>query len=102
MEAALAVAALVTVLVLCLAGMAAMSMQVRCVDAAREAARLAARGDERSAVDAARRIAPAGAAVQLRRDGAFVVATVTVRSGLLPGLAIAAKAVSAAEPSSGW
>ena len=35
------------VLVLCLAGLTAVSMQVRCVDAAREAARLAARGDER-------------------------------------------------------
>ena len=53
---------MVVVLVLCLGGITAISMQVRCVvDAAREAARLAARGDERSAVDAARRIAPVGA-----------------------------------------
>jgi hypothetical protein len=74
-------------------------MQVRCVDAAREAARLAARGDERSAVDAARRVAPGGASVQVRRNGEFVIATVTVRSKLLPALAIAAKGVSAAEPS---
>ncbi|WP_328589072.1 TadE family type IV pilus minor pilin, partial [Mycobacterium interjectum] len=37
----MAVAALVVVLVLCLAGITAVSMQVRCVDAAREAARLA-------------------------------------------------------------
>ncbi len=44
-----------SVLMLCLAGIAAVSMQVRCIDAAREAARLAARGDERSAV-----AAPAG------------------------------------------
>ncbi|MGH3563546.1 MAG: TadE family type IV pilus minor pilin, partial [Mycobacterium sp.] len=57
MEAALGLAALVAVLVLCLAGVTAVSMQVRCVDAAREAARLAARGDERLAVDTARRIA---------------------------------------------
>jgi hypothetical protein len=86
------------VLVLCLAGVTAVSMQVRCVDAAREAARLAARGDERSAVDVARVIAPAGAVVQVRRDGVFVVATVTARSNLLPALAIAGTGVSAAEP----
>ncbi len=85
------------VLVLCLAGVTAVSMQVRCVDAAREAARLAARGDDRSAVDAARRIAPGGASVQVRRDGEFVVATVVAHSNLLPTLDIAAKAVSAAE-----
>ena len=75
-----------------------MSMQVRCVDAAREAARLAARGDEGSAAVAAQRIAPDGATVQLRRDGELVVATVTARSPLLPGVTIAADAVAAAEP----
>jgi hypothetical protein len=86
------------VLVLCLAGVSAVSMQVRCIDAAREAARLAARGDERSAVDAARHIAPGGAQVQLHRDGEFVVVTVTAWSRLLPALDIGAKSVSAAEP----
>ena len=92
------IAALVVVLVLCVAGLVAISMQVRCIDAAREAARLAARGDERTAVDAARRIAPAGARVQVRRDGDFLVATVVARSKLLPALDIAGRAVSAAEP----
>jgi hypothetical protein len=96
-EAALGVATLVAVLVLCLAGVTAVSMQVRCIDAAREAARLAARGDERSAVAAARGIAPAGALVQLRRDGDFVVATVTARSNLLPAVGIGATGVSAVE-----
>jgi hypothetical protein len=86
------------VLVLCVAGVTAVSMQVRCVDAAREAARLAARGDERVAVAAARRIAPAGARVRVDRDGDFLVATVVARSKLLPALDIAARAVSAAEP----
>ncbi|HYB82376.1 MAG TPA: TadE family type IV pilus minor pilin [Mycobacterium sp.] len=94
----MAIAALVVVLVLCLAGVTAVSMQVRCVDAAREAARLAARGDERSAVEAARRIAPGGARVQVRRDGDFLVATVVAHSKVLPKLDIAAEAVSAAEP----
>lgn len=86
------------VLVFCLAGITAVSMQVRCVDAAREAARLAARGDERSAVDAARRVAPTGARVQVHRDGDFVVATVVAHSNVLPSLDIAARAVSAVEP----
>ena len=98
MEAAFGVAILVAVLMLCLAGIAAVSMQVRCIDAAREAARLAARGDERSAVAAARGVAPGGAVVQLRRDGGFVVATVVARSNLLPVLHIAATGVSAVEP----
>jgi predicted ABC-type ATPase len=86
------------VLVLCLAGITAVSMQVRCVDAAREAARLAARGDERAGVDAARRIAPANAQVHVHRDGDFLVATVVAHSKLLPTLDIGAKAVSSAEP----
>lgn len=73
MEAALAIATLVLVLVLCLAGVTAVSMQVRCIDAAREAARLAARGDVRSATDVARSIAPRAALVQVHRDGEFVV-----------------------------
>ncbi|MGH3564380.1 MAG: TadE family type IV pilus minor pilin, partial [Mycobacterium sp.] len=86
------------VLVLCVAGVTAVSMQVRCVDAAREAARLAARGDEQAAVGVAREIAPAGAVVRVRRDGEFVVAAVTARSTLLPALAITAEGVSAVEP----
>jgi hypothetical protein len=88
----------VVVLVLCLAGITAVSMQVRCVDAAREAARLAARGDERSAVEVAGHIAPRGAQVRVHRDGEFVVATVVAHSNLLPALDISARAVSAAEP----
>lgn len=97
----MAIAAIIVVLMLCAAGLSAVAMQVRCVDAAREAARLAARGDDRSATEVARGIAPSGAAVVIRRDGALVVATVTVRAALLPGLTIAAEAVSAAEPGSG-
>ncbi|MET0995139.1 MAG: TadE family type IV pilus minor pilin [Mycobacterium sp.] len=97
-EAAFAIAALVVVLVLCVAGITTVSMQVRCVDAARVAVRLAARGGDRTASDAAYRIAPHGAALQLRRDGALVVARVTARSVLLPGLTVAADAVAAAEP----
>jgi hypothetical protein len=87
------------VLLVCVAGLTAVSMQVRCVDAAREAARLAARGDDASA--AARRIAPDGAALQLRNDGGFVIATVTARPTFLPGVTVAGEAVAAVEPGVG-
>ena len=89
------------ILVVCMAGLTAVSMQVRCVDAAREAARLAARGDDDAAERAARTVAPEGAVLDLRRDGDFVVATVTSRSALLPGVSINAGAVAAAEPPAG-
>ena len=100
-EAAFAVLALVAVLVVCTAGLAAVSMQVRCVDAAREAARLAARGDGDGADRAARRIAPAGSALELRGDGDYVVAVVTARSPLLPAISIRADAVALVEPAAG-
>jgi hypothetical protein len=97
-EAAFGVATLVTVLVVCLAAITAMAQQVRCIDAAREAARLAARGDERSAITAARGIAPGGAGIRIRRDGGFVAATVSVQSNLLPALHLSATGVAAVEP----
>lgn len=76
-------------------------MQVRCVDAAREAARLAARGDDTAAGRAVDTVAPDGALLQLRRDGGYVVATVSSRTSLLPGISINATAVAAAEPGEG-
>ncbi|WP_306439447.1 TadE family type IV pilus minor pilin [Mycobacterium simiae] len=94
----MAIVTLVVVLVLCMAAITALSMQLRCTDAAREAARLAARGDERSASEVARRIAPPAAQVYLRRDGQYWVASVVARSKLLPALGISAQAVAAAEP----
>jgi len=84
--------------VLCVGGLAAVGTQVRCVDSSREAARLAARGDEAAAADVVRRGAAAGAELALRRDGGFVVATVSSRSVLLPGITISAKSVAAVEP----
>lgn len=97
-EAAFAVAALIAVAVLGIGGLAAVSIQVRCLDAAREAARLAARGDDRAAVETARRAGPDGATVEVRRDGGRVVARVRVPAPLLPGITVAAEAVAAPEP----
>ncbi|MDN4171919.1 TadE family type IV pilus minor pilin [Nocardioides sp. SOB77] len=52
--------------------------QVRVVDAARETARAAARGDDdASAVARGERVAPAGSRVVLRRSGGEVVAEAT-------------------------
>lgn len=98
MEAALACATLLAALVLCIGGLAAIGAQVRCVDAAREAARLTARGDTAAAIAVVRGIAPAGATLRVRRDGDFVVATVRVDATLLPGLTVSADAVAAVEP----
>ncbi|MGV0603365.1 TadE family type IV pilus minor pilin [Mycolicibacterium sp. XJ1904] len=91
-------AALVAVLVLCLGGLTAVSMHIRCVDAAREAARLAARGHDGSA---ARDLVPEGATVVTRREGQFVTATVRARSPIPPGFTVEARAVAAVEPGAG-
>lgn len=82
---------------LCVSGLAAVSAQLRCVDAAREGARLAARGDERAAADAVRKVGPGGAELQLRRDGDYVVARVSTRAALL-AVDISAEAIAALEP----
>lgn len=97
----MALASLAVAMALCLAGLTAVTMQVRCVDAAREAARLAARGDQQNALVVGRRLAPAGAAVSVHHDGGFVVATVRAQSSLLPGITIGAEGVSAVESGEG-
>lgn len=96
-EAAIAIASIVTVIVLCIAAISSVSMNIRCIDAAREAARLASRGDAERAVATASRIGPDGARITLHEDGDYVVATVEVAS-LLPGLDLTAQAVAAMEP----
>lgn len=94
MEAALAIASLVAVLLLCVAGLTALTAQLRCIDAAREAARLAARGGQAAVVG----LVPAGAAIEIRREGGYVVARVSTRSAALPGVVIVGQAVAAIEP----
>ncbi|MGW0251051.1 TadE family type IV pilus minor pilin [Nocardia goodfellowii] len=96
-EAAIALSAVVVAVVLCFGALLAASTQVRCVDAAREAARLAARGDEANAVAVARRVAPPGADVAMRVEGDRVVVVVSARSPLLP-LVLRADAVAMQEP----
>ncbi|HEX3908729.1 MAG TPA: TadE family type IV pilus minor pilin [Mycobacteriales bacterium] len=98
-ELAVALPALVLVLVAALYGVALITAQLRCVDAAAVGARLAARGEtgqlaRSTALDAA----PAGAGLEISRSATVVTATVTVRvaplglSRLLPGVTVAGHA----------
>ncbi len=95
-EAALAIAAIVAVVVLCVGALVTVTAHIRCVDAAREGARLFALGDP-DAVVAARRVAPSGAEVALTRDGEWVTVRVEASSPL-PGVEVAAEAVAVVEP----
>ncbi|AVH21186.1 pilus assembly protein TadE [Nocardia cyriacigeorgica] len=97
-EAAIALAALVVAVVACIGALLAASTQVRCVDAAREAARLTARGDVANAVPAARAIAPPGADISVRLEGSRILAIVTAGTPLLPLLELRAEAVATPEP----
>jgi Flp pilus assembly protein TadG len=101
-EAALALCSLVVVLALVLAAVSAVAAQLRCVDAAREAARLTARGEPDRAEGLARRIAPHGAVVAVTVQGDEVTARVSADpvAGLLPGIDVGAEAVAVLEPGS--
>ncbi len=104
-EAAVALPALLTVLALAVWVLGAALAQVRCVDAAREGARAAARGEAPAVVVAtARRVAPAGARVRIVTGAGLVTVRVsaTVRplrsvSSGLPALAVGGAATAADE-----
>lgn len=105
-ELAVALPALVLVLAGCLTGLGAVVDQVRCVDAARLAARAAARGDTPSAVRAdAVRAAPGGATVSVTEMGQHVrvVVRATARgwAGLLPSFDLSATAITPVEKQGG-
>ncbi|WP_253862990.1 TadE family type IV pilus minor pilin [Prauserella halophila] len=99
-EGAITVCSLIVVLGLVLSVVTAMLAQVRCADAAGEAARLLGRGDDARAREAVRRLAPDGATFAAADDGTGV--EVTVRSpflgGLLPGVELSAGAYAVREP----
>ncbi len=99
-EAAISLGALVVVLALVLAGFAAVTDQLRCTDAAREAVRLAARGDSDAARRAVAAIAPADANLTLvpDADGLTAVVRSAPANGLLPGVTIEGTAFAVTEP----
>lgn len=101
-ETAIALTAFLTVLALALGTISAAIDQLRCTDAAREAARLTARGDPK-AKPTAERIAPDGAAVEIRTTGEEIHVSVTAAplSGLIPGIHVKAEAYAISEPTTG-
>lgn len=98
-EAAIAVSALVIVVALCLAGVGAVVDQMRCTDAAREAARLIARGDRQLADRAVAEIAPAGARLDVEKSAELIRVQVSAEpaGGLLP-MSLTAEAFAVGEP----
>ena len=100
-ELAAGIPVLVILLAAALTAVSAVSTQLRCVDAAREGARAAARG-ERDPAGFARRIAPSGATVRLTANGDLVRVDVSVRAQplgrLLPGPIVDGVAVASREP----
>lgn len=100
-ETAVALAAFVTVLMIGIGAVIAVLDQVRCVDAAREAARLVARGEPERAGDAVRRIAPAAAHLVVHTAGDEITVHVTAEplAGMLPGVHDDGVAYAVREPS---
>lgn len=103
-EMATALPVLILLLAVALAAVAALTAQMRCVDAAREGARAAARGEPPARVSAlAGQLAPAGARVQITPAGPDLVAvTVSARAPLLGDLLspipVQARSVALLEP----
>jgi hypothetical protein len=97
-EAALALCSLVVVLVLAVAAMSAVAASVRCLDASRELARLAARGEPERGRAVAAELAPTGARLDLARTGDTVRAEVSVQLVRPLPLRIGGRAVAVVEP----
>jgi len=95
--------ALVAVLAMALAGISMVTAQVRCIDAAREAARLVARGEQGRAAEAAQQVAPGDAqvSIQVAGDEAKVEVSSEPVGGLLPSLTVRAEALAILEPGVG-
>ena len=99
-ELAVCLPALVLLVFAGVTAVAAVRIQLECVDAATQAARAAARGE--SGPIAGARLAPPGASVAVTLDGDVVRATVRTRVSPLgrhlPGFDVAATAVAELEP----
>ena len=89
-EAAVVLPVLLLVLAGAVAAVTVVGAQLRCVDAAREGARAAARGESEATVSGlADRLAPEGAVASVTSDAAEVRVTVTVRAAPLGPLPFA-------------
>jgi hypothetical protein len=101
-EAAIALCALVTVFGFLCSGAMAVYGELRCVDAAREAARLISRGQRQLAEDIVRSLAPSGARLAVRDAGDTIeVEVLAAAGGLLPGVELKGQAFAFREPAVG-
>ncbi|MEU6265770.1 TadE family type IV pilus minor pilin [Saccharopolyspora shandongensis] len=99
-EAALGICSVIAVFTLILTGIGALIGQLRCTDAAVEAARLVARGDRPRADEAVDRLAPGGASLSVLVEGDQVSTEVSapLPGEFLPGRWLSARAVAVLEP----
>lgn len=100
-ELAACLPVLVLLLAVALSAVSVASLRVRAQDAAREAARAAARGDQGTALALARAAAP-GAQIRIATTDSEVSAVATVHGHLpvpfLPDVTVSERAVAAREP----
>ncbi|MGJ7909231.1 TadE family type IV pilus minor pilin [Actinopolyspora sp. H202] len=98
-EAALGICSVVAVFLLVLGAITAVFLQLRCTDAAVEAARLRARGDVARAERAVERVAPENARQHTTVANGYVTVTVGVRPlGEVLPIRLRARAHAALEP----
>jgi hypothetical protein len=97
-EAALALCTLAVFLAVAVGSIAAAAASIRCVDAARELARLAARGEPDRGRTVATQLAPSGARLALRTEHDLVVAEVSAEVLHPLPVRIGGRAVAALEP----
>ncbi len=108
-ETAVLLPVLVVVLAAAVWVLACLAAQLQCVDAARAAARAAARGDTPGAVrTVGERLAPPGAAVRVSSGDGTVQVLVTAEARpfgsvlrVLPAMAVSGRATAAVEPGVG-
>jgi Flp pilus assembly protein TadG len=104
-EVAVALPALIALVAAGMTAVSVLTAQLRCVDAAREAARAAARGEDAATVHSlAERSGPDGSDVQVTSGRREVEVTVSAEAdsvgGLLPAVRVQASAVALREPES--
>lgn len=99
-EAAIALCSLLVVFGLALAGISAVTDQLRCTDAAGSAARLIARGQRQRAEAIVDSVAPEGARLIVRGEGDAVTVSIVVGAlgGVLPGVELRGMAYAVLEP----
>lgn len=97
-EAALALCSLAVFLAVAVGSVAAVAAHIRCIDAARELARLAARGEADRGHELAAGLAPSGARVSLTQQDGLVIAEVSTELLQPLPLRLGGRAVATLEP----